>query len=70
VKGEYDVQKIKKMKGIHKKDIVVMLRNLLLVAASDGKIEKTELNTIYTFSKEFGFSKQDLVLLVGQMEIQ
>ena len=65
-----NVQKIKKMKGIHKKDIVVMLRNLLLVAASDGKIEKTELDTIYTFSKEFGFSKQDLVLLVGQMEIQ
>ena len=65
-----NVQKIKKMKGIHKKDIVVMLRNLLLVAASDGKIEKTELDTIYTFSKEFGFSKQDLVLLVGQMEVQ
>jgi hypothetical protein len=41
-KGEYDVRKIKEMEGIHKKDIVVMLRNLLLVAASDGKIEKTE----------------------------
>ena len=58
------------MEGIHKKDIVVMHRNLLLIAVSDGEIEKTELDTIYTFSKEFGFSKQDLVLLVGQMEIQ
>jgi hypothetical protein len=58
------------MKGIHKKDIVMMHRNLLLIAVSDGEIEKTELDTIYTFSKEFGFGKQDLVLLVGQMEIQ
>jgi len=28
------------MEGIHKKDIVVMHRNLLLIAASEGKIEK------------------------------
>lgn len=51
----------------NKGDIVKILRYLLIVAASDGKIENCELDTIYAFAKRFDVSKQEILLLFKQM---
>ena len=38
-----------------------MVRNLLTLASADGKIDRDELNVIFSFAKEFSYSKEDLV---------
>jgi len=51
-------------KNFNKNLIIPILRALIIVAASDDDIEKSELKTIYSFAKEFNISKQDIILLI------
>ena len=53
-----------KRQNYRKANIVGILRPLLEVAASDGKTEPCELDTIYSFAKEFGVSKQEILFLL------
>ena len=48
-------------------DIMSILRQLVIVAASDGKVEACELDTIYRFAKPHGVSKQEILLLVERL---
>ncbi len=48
-------------------DIMSILRQLVIVAASDGKIEPCELDTIYRFARPFGVSKQGILLLIERL---
>ena len=57
------VQKTRK-NSFHKKLIIPIIRKLIIVAASDGKIEKPELLTIYKYAKEFDISKKEIILLI------
>ena len=56
--------KLAKKKSFDKNLIIPIIRKLIIVAASDGKIETSELLAIYKFAKEFDISKQDIVLLM------
>lgn len=51
-------KKAKKIKDLH---ISSIIRNLLTLAASDGKIDSNELKVIYLFAKEFDYSKGDII---------
>ncbi len=53
--------------SLKKADIVNIIRQLIVVAASDSIIAKCELETIYQFSKKFNVSKQEIVLLSKQL---
>lgn len=53
--------------SLKKKDILNLMRQLIVVAASDSVISKNELQTIHRFGKEFDFTKQDIVLLSKQL---
>jgi uncharacterized membrane protein YebE (DUF533 family) len=64
-KGVEDV----KQSGKSRIEIVGMLRKLLIIAASDGNVDRSELDTIYSFAKEFGISKQELLFLLQQLGI-
>ena len=55
---------IAKKESFGKHLIIPVIRKLIIVAASDGIIEKSELLSIFKFAKEFDLSKQDLVLLI------
>ena len=46
-----------------------MLRKLLIIAASDGNVDRSELDVIYSFAKEFEISKQELIFLLQQLGI-
>jgi uncharacterized tellurite resistance protein B-like protein len=50
-------------------EIVGMLRKLLIIAASDGRVDRSELDTIYSFAKEFDISKQELIFLLQQLGV-
>ena len=50
-------------------EIVGMLRKLLIIAASDGNVDRSELDVIYSFAKEFEISKQELIFLLQQLGI-
>jgi len=56
-----------KLQNYQHNDIIRILRHLLIVAASDTAVQSCELETIYTYAKEFGFTKQMIVALVGQL---
>jgi uncharacterized tellurite resistance protein B-like protein len=56
-----------KEKNYLKPDIVKLLRPMLSIAASDRRIEATELDTIYNFAKNFGITKAEIMVLIGQM---
>ena len=58
-----------KQSGKSRIEIVGMLRKLLMVAASDGTVDKNELDTIYSFAKEFEISKEELIFLLQQLGI-
>ncbi len=60
------VRKIRQ-KNCPKPQIFKMLRHLLVVAASDTKIESGELDAIYAFAREFGVTKQEIGILIAQM---
>lgn len=51
-----------------KNDLSPLMRQLILVAASDG-IEMVELETIDRFGKQFGFSRLDIILMLSSMGI-
>ena len=53
-----------KQNSFDKRLIVPAIRKLLIVAASDGKIEKAELETIYKYAKEFDISRNELILMI------
>ncbi len=59
-----------KEKNSLKSDIVRLLKPMLLVAASDMCIEASELDTIYNFAKNFGITKGEIMILIGQMELR
>ena len=40
-----------------------------MVAASDGTVDRNELDTIYSFAKEFEISKEELIFLLQQLGI-
>ena len=46
-----------------------VIRQLLLIAASDKKIENSELHTIYLYCKDLGITKQELFLIQEQMNL-
>jgi uncharacterized membrane protein YebE (DUF533 family) len=52
-----------------KTDIMSILRHLVIVAASDGKVEACELDTIYQFAKPFGVRKQEILFLVERLGV-
>ena len=58
-----------KQNGKSRIEIVGMLRKLLMVAASDGNVDNRELDTIYSFAREFNISKEELVFLLQQLGI-
>jgi len=58
-----------KQSGKSRIEIVGMLRKLLMVAASDGTVDRNELDTIYSFAKEFAISKEELIFLLQQLGI-
>lgn len=53
-----------KSKNFDKSVIIPIIRVLVLVAASDGNIDKSELIAIYKFAKEFDISKEEIVFLM------
>ena len=59
-----DAIKKSKQNSFKKGLIIPVIRKLILVAASDGKIETTELMTIYKYAKEFGITKKEIILLI------
>ena len=61
--------KLAKDEKFNKSFIVPIIRSLIIVAASDGNIDKSEMLTIYMFAKEFGFSKIDIVMLVKTQDV-
>ena len=52
-----------------KQTIVPIIRRLLVIAASDGIIEKCELDAIYTFAKNFHFSRLELIIILQSHNI-
>lgn len=57
-----------KKKNKTKNDLSPLMRQLILVANSDG-IEMIELETIDRFGKKFGFKRLDIILMVSSMGI-
>jgi hypothetical protein len=53
-----------KNKNLSKHTLAPLLRVLFLVAASDEIIDISELDCIYQFAKEFGFTRTDIVGLI------
>ena len=49
-----------------KTDIIKIVRQLLLIAASDTYIGHSELEAIYTFAKQFDITKHQILFLVEQ----
>jgi|WetSurMetagenome_2_1015567.scaffolds.fasta_scaffold02700_8 hypothetical protein len=54
---------------IKKPDVILMIRNLLIIAVSDGMLYQPELNTIAAFADPFGISREEIVFLKNQMRI-
>ncbi len=50
-----------------KSDVVKMVRQLIVVASSDGHIQKEELETIFEYSREFDVGKREIAFLAKQM---
>ncbi len=63
------VSKIREQKYV-KTDILKIIRHMITVAASDGLVRESELLTIYNFSKNFGFTKQELAIIIYQMGLK
>ena len=63
------VTKIKSQKYV-KTDILNIIRHMITVAASDKIVKESELQTIYDFSKNFGFNKQELAIIMYQMGLK
>jgi len=53
-------------KEFTKKDAIRCAREMLIVAAADGKVDSNELMTIYHFGKAFELTKQELIYLANQ----
>ncbi len=51
-------------------DLMPVMRFLLTISASDEEVEIEELNVIYRYLKEFGFSKHDIVMTLEQMHLE
>lgn len=47
-----------------KQEIVPLVRSLLSIAASDDEIVKEELDVIHDFASQFGFTKQDIIIIL------
>jgi hypothetical protein len=54
-------------KGLSSHDVVPVLKFMLQVAVSDG-IKLEELKTIYSFASQFDISKEEIVLLLHQIQ--
>jgi uncharacterized tellurite resistance protein B-like protein len=54
---------------IKKPDVIQMIRNLLLIAVSDGMLYQPELNTIAAFADPFGISREEIIFLKNQMRL-
>jgi len=50
-----------------KPQVLGILKDLLIVAASDGTTERCELEAIFSYARHFGITKQQIVALMGQM---
>ena len=46
-----------------------LIRQLLLIAASDG-VELVELETIHKFGQKFGISRMDIILMLASMGLK
>jgi|TARA_B110000879_G_scaffold148679_1_gene192717 tellurite resistance protein len=52
--------------GCTKNDLIPLIRDLLIIAASDG-VDITELETILKFAKEFGYTREDIILTLSSL---
>jgi hypothetical protein len=55
---------ISKAENHQQHTLVPIIRLLLVVAASNGIIEKSELDCIYAYAKHFEFTKRDLIIIL------
>ncbi len=62
-----EAAQVSRQRRYGKPQIADILRNALVVAASDGVTERCELEAIFAYAQHFGFSKQDIVALMGQL---
>ena len=63
------VTKTKKQKYV-KTDILKIIRHMISVAASDGFVRESELRVIHNFSKNFGFTKQEIAIIIYQLGLR
>lgn len=56
-----------KARNAKKSEILSQVRQMLVVAASDGHIERNELETIHNYAMHFGLSKQEIVIVMNQL---
>lgn len=54
--------------GYTRNDLIPLIRQLLIVSASDG-IDIAELETIIKFAKHFGFTRMDIVVTLSSLKI-
>lgn len=54
--------------GFTKNDLIPLIRQLLLISASDG-VDIAELETIIKFARHFGFSRMDIVVTLSSLKI-
>lgn len=54
---------------VKKPDIIQIIRNLLIIAVSDGNLYQTELNTIAAFASPFGISREEIIFFKNQMRL-
>jgi|TARA_B110000967_G_C18900073_1_gene574109 tellurite resistance protein len=59
--------KATKQENLTKNDLIPLIRQLIIVAASDGKVDIDELNTIMKYGKEFKFNRQDVIVTLSSL---
>ena len=54
---------------LRKYEIINIVKQLIIISASDNRIEKSELDVIYAYSKNFGIEKNEIIFLINQLEL-
>ncbi len=52
-----------------KKEAIRTVKNSLLIAVADGRVDSSELRTIYRFAQHFDLTKQEIIYLANQLTI-
>jgi tellurite resistance protein len=56
-----------KEEGYTKTELIPLIRQLIIIAASDGNIDSEELETIIDYAKEFGFTRMDIIIALSSL---